>query len=119
MIRTTSFIVIKDEHLKDNMPAHFTEKYGVINPETDRMNMRPWGELIEDKSYQLGHGGIVKIVIDKVPCTLVSLNLSALDGDYEYEAAYKYGIGMVAPFGTVVNFQEAELLINKYKEDGK
>jgi hypothetical protein len=115
MIRTTNFIVVKTEDLKQNMPSHFTPKYGYLNPETERMNMRSWGELITDPNYMLGHGGTWDLLIDKVPCKLISLNLSAINGDYEYEAAYKYGIDLIAPFGTVVNWQEAEGLIEQYK----
>jgi hypothetical protein len=115
MIRTTAFIVIREEDLTDKMPSHFTERYGKLNPETERMNMRSWMELINDKSMQLGLGGIVKIDVDGVLCTLVSLNLEATAGDYGYEAAFKYGVGMEYPFGSVLNFQQAEELQNKYK----
>ncbi len=113
MIRTTNFIVIKEKDLKQNMPSHFTPKYGVFNPDTKRMNMRSWGELIEDESYKHGHGGSPQIDVDEVLCRIVGLRLDFLEGDYE--AACEYGQGKEAPFGEVLSWQKAEELQIKYK----
>lgn len=115
MIRTTSFIIVKDSDLATNMPSHFTPTYGKFNEETERMNMRTWGELLIDPSYMAGHGGTPTINVDGTTCHIIGLHLSASNGDYEYEAAYKYGVDKIAPFGTVANFQEAEQLLNKYQ----
>ena len=113
MIRTTNFIVIKEEDLELGMPTHFTSKYGKLNPETERLNKRSWGELIVDSSYKLGHGGSPQIDVDGVLCRIVGLRLDFLEGDYE--AACEYGQGKEAPFGEVLSWQKAEELQIKYK----
>lgn len=113
MVRTTNFIIIKDADLDNGMPTHFTPKYGKLNPETERMNKRSWGELIVDPNYKSGHGGSPKLNINNVPCTLVGLRLDFLEGDYE--AACEYGQGKEAPFGEVLSWQKAEEILNKYK----
>lgn len=124
MKRTTNFIIIEDADLDNGMPTHFTPKYGKLNPDTERMNKRSWGELIVENAiipngkggfeeYKLGHGGTPQINIDGTLCHIVGLRLDFLDGDYE--AACEYGQGKDAPFGEVLSWQKAEELLNKYQ----
>jgi hypothetical protein len=115
MRSTTSFLIVKDEDLGDNMPSHFTSRYGKMNPVTENLNMRTWGELITDKSYMGIFGGTPQINIDGVLCHIVAMKLSPIDNDYSVDGAFKYGIGMVAPFGQLCNEEQAVELLSKYK----
>ena len=115
MKSTTQFIIIKDSDLSSNMPAHFTQRYGVMNPETERMNMRNWAELIADPAYMMDMGATPQISIEGEICHVVALKLSAIEGDFAYDAAFKYGIDKEAPIGQVCNLEEAEQLITNYQ----
>ena len=88
-----------------------------MNPDTERMNMQSWSELITSPEYTTEYGGTPKISVDGVECYLVALKLSAIEGDFGYDAAFKYGVDKDAPFGQLCNLEEAEELIIKYAID--
>ena len=104
MIRTTAFVVIKGSDLINNMPSHFTKEYGRLNPDTERMNMRPWIDMVNDKSLQLGLGGHVTLEIDNVPFSLVSMGLKT-DDDFKYARLV----------GEVLTIEEGKQFYNKHK----
>jgi len=117
MRSTTQFLIIKGEDLGQNIPSHFTQRYGKLNPETERMNMQSWSELITSPAYINEFGGTPKISIEGVECYIVALKLSAIEGDFAYDAGFKYGIDKVEPFGQLCNLEEAEQLQIKYLID--
>ena len=114
MLRTTNFILIPVTRMAENMPSHFTSRYGKLNPETERLNMRTWQELIDDESYKHGHGGTTELNINGEAYNLVSIHLCPQMNDYSYEAAFKMGEGKQAPEGLVLNWQEAEDYLQLY-----
>lgn len=107
-------ILIKKSDLGDNMPSHFTERYGKLNPETGRNNMRSWGELIQDVEYIQTHGAAKTLKIDKTEYLMIALNLFPDMGDFEYDAAYKPGENKTAPDGQVLNMSQMQEFYDKY-----
>ena len=114
MRSTTQFLIIIGEDLGENIPSHFTQRYGKMNPQTERMNMQSWSELITSPEYINEFGGTPKISIEGVECYLVALKLSAIEGDFSYNAAFKYGIEKDAPLGQLCNLEEAQELQKRY-----
>lgn len=115
-IERHNFILVSDADLSTNMPAHFTPRYGVLNPETERMNMRTWGELIADPAYIQTYGATPKLLIEGVTYNLISIELSPKSGDFAYDAAFKLGENRQAPDGLVLSFSEGKEYYNQYKQ---
>ena len=116
ILRGTHIIAVPESGMNDNIPGHFTSRYGVLNEETGNLNQRTWAALIADPSYQQGHGGSPTVVYEGQTLHLVSLHLCPIAGDFTEQAAFKMGLGHAAPVWQVMNWQEAKTFYETYKQ---
>ena len=107
MKRGSNFILVRDIDLNDKMPGHFTSRYGKINPDTERLNARTWGELIADPEYKAGHGGTPVLNYEGENINIIALDLRPILGDFSNDAVYKPGLEKQFPIFTVMNWVEA------------